>query len=89
MEKTKVNLDCMNTLFAGPLHVSVRTQHTGAGIRITVEDDGAGFDPEDKSKPHTTLDNIRQRLEMMCGGSMAIRSRDGGGTTVTISIPTA
>ena len=44
-------------------------------------------DPSDESKPHTTLTNIRQRLEMMCGGSMNITSRDGGGTVVTITIP--
>ena len=73
--------------YAGPLHVSVRTKRTDTSVEITVEDDGIGFDPEDKSKPHTTLDNIRQRLEMMCGGSLAIRSGDGAGTVVTIFIP--
>ena len=30
---------------------------------------------------------LRQRLEMMCGGSLAIRSGDGTGTVVTIFIP--
>ena len=73
--------------YAGPLHVSIRTKRTDTGVEITVEDDGVGFDPDDESKPHTTLDNIRQRLDMMCGGSLAIRPRDGGGTVVTISIP--
>ena len=52
-----------------------------------MEDDGSGFDPSDESKSHTTLSNIRQRLEMMCGGSMNITSRDGEGTVVTITIP--
>ena len=73
--------------FAGPLHVSVRTRHTDSGTEVTVEDDGSGFDPDDESKQHTTLANIRQRLEMMCGGSLAILPRDGGGTVVTLSIP--
>jgi len=73
--------------YAGPLHIFVRTRHTDTGTEITVEDDGTGFDPDDRSTPHTTLENIRQRLEMMCGGSLAIRSRDGGGTSVTITIP--
>ena len=30
---------------------------------------------------------IRQRLELMCGGSLALRSRSGGGTAVTLTIP--
>ena len=73
--------------YSGPLYVSVRTRKTDAGIEVIVEDNGPGFDPDDESKPHTTLANIRQRLEMMCGGSLAIRSRDGGGTVVIITIP--
>ncbi len=72
--------------YAGPLHVSIRTRHTPSGAEITVEDNGPGFDPNDESKPHPALDNIRQRLEMMCGGTMEIAS-GGGGTRVTVTIP--
>ena len=73
--------------YLGPLHISIRTQHTDSDTEIIVEDTGPGFDPSDKSKPHTTLENIRQRLEMMCGGSMTIKPRKDGGTVVTITIP--
>ena len=73
--------------YSGPLHISIRTQHTDFGAEIIVEDTGPGFDPSDESKPHTTLENIRQRLEMMCGGSMTIKPREGGGTVVTVVIP--
>ena len=73
--------------YSGPLHVSVRTRRTDTGTEVIVEDDGPGFDPDDTSKPHTTLANIRERLEMMCGGRIAIRPRDGGGTVVTLSVP--
>ena len=73
--------------YSGPLHVSVRTRRTEAGIEVIVEDNGPGFDPDDESKPHTTLTNIRQRMEMMCGGSLAIWPRDGGGTVATVTIP--
>ena len=73
--------------YSGPLHVSVRTRRPEAGIEVIVEDNGPGFDPDDESKPHTTLANIRQRMEMMCGGSLAIRPRDGGGTVATVTIP--
>ena len=69
-----------------PLHISIQTRRTDAYVEIIVEDNGPGFDPSDESKPHTTLTNIQQRLEMMCGGSMTIRPREGGGTVVTIKI---
>ena len=72
---------------SAPLRILIRTKHTDFGTEITVEDTGPGFDPSDESKPHTTLENIRQRLEMMCGGSMSIKPREGGGAVVTIMIP--
>lgn len=71
---------------AGPLTVSVRTRQTDAGILITVEDDGKGFDPGDKTKPHSVLDNIESRLKQQCGGTLTIASKPGK-TTVTIFIP--
>ena len=75
-----------------PLHISIRTRHTDSGgsgpsaTEIIVEDNGPGFDPSDERKPHTTLNNIRQRLQMMCGGSMTIQRREGGGTVVKVTI---
>ena len=72
---------------ADPLRISIRTRHTDSGTEVMVEDNGPGFDPSDESKPHTTLNNIRQRLEMMCGGSMTIQPREGGGTVVKVTIP--
>ena len=70
-----------------PLRISVRTRHLDSCTEIVIENTGLDFDPSDDSKPHTTLENIRQRLEMMCGGSLTIKSREGGGTVVTITIP--
>lgn len=72
---------------AGPLRISVRTQQTDAGVLITVEDNGRGFDPSDKTKPHPALDNIESRLKQQCGGSLTISSREGGGTSVKVRIP--
>ncbi len=70
-----------------PLSISIRTRETDSGSEIIVEDNGSGFAPDDDSKPHTALANIRQRLEMMCGGKMTIRPRESGGTLVIVSIP--
>ena len=76
-----------------PLHISIRTRRTDSGgsepsgAEIIVEDTGPGFDSSDESKPHTTLTNIRQRLEMMCHGEMTITPREGGGTVVKVRIP--
>ena len=73
--------------YTGPLHVTIRTYRGNAASVIVVEDDGPGFDPAEQSEACTALTNIRQRLEWMCGGSLEIAPRDGGGTAVTVAIP--
>lgn len=72
---------------SGPLHIWVRTRGTASGSEIVVEDDGPGFDATIADDPHTTLANIRQRLDMMCGGRLDIAAREGGGTVVRVAIP--
>ncbi|MBR3561508.1 MAG: histidine kinase [Oscillospiraceae bacterium] len=73
---------------AGPLHIFIRTRCAESGSVITVEDNGPGFaDAPNDSEPHIALANIRQRLELMCGGSLQIAPREGGGTVVTVTIP--
>ncbi len=73
--------------FAGPFHISIRTRKTDSASEITVADNGSGYDPADDSEPHIALNNIRQRLEMMCGGELTITPNDGGGTVVRVTIP--
>ena len=70
-----------------PLHIAVITRKTDAGSEIIVEDDGSGYAPTDDNEQHTALKNIRQRLEMMCGGKLTITPREGSGTVVTVTIP--
>ena len=70
-----------------PIHISVVTRKTEAAYEITVEDDGPGFNSSDNNEPHIALNNIRERLEMMCHGTLDISSREGGGTRVTVTIP--
>lgn len=70
-----------------PIHISVVTRKTDKAIEILVEDDGPGFEASDNSEPHIALNNIRERLDMMCGGALSICVREGGGTTVKVTIP--
>ena len=41
----------------------------------------------DDSEPHIALANIQQRLEIMCGGTLTVMPREGGGTVVKITLP--
>ena len=69
-----------------PLRISIQTRETDFGSEIIVSDNGPGFETEDDDKPHIALANIRQRLELMCGGKMTITSREGGGTVVKVTL---
>lgn len=75
--------------YAGPFHISIRTRKTDSGSEIVIEDDGRGFDPSDDGEPHIALENIRERLDIMCGGHLTIIPGDNGGTVVTIMVPDA
>ena len=70
-----------------PLHISIVTERMEAGVRITVEDNGPGYDPSKDSEPHATLESIQSRLSSMCGGTLEIVPREAGGTRVTIFVP--
>ncbi|MBQ9403609.1 MAG: histidine kinase [Synergistaceae bacterium] len=73
--------------YAGPFRISIRTRKTDSSSEIVVADNGRGFAPNDDSEQHTALKNIKQRLEIMCGGNLTITPNDGGGTVVTVMIP--
>ena len=72
-----------------PIHISVITRQTDKASEIIVEDDGPGFSPVDDNEPHIALNNIRQRLKLMCNGKLIIAPREGGGTSVKVIIPHA
>ena len=70
-----------------PIHVSVITRKSDTAYEIIVEDDGPGFRSTDNDDPHIALDNIRERLDIMCGGTISISPRQEGGTSVKVTIP--
>jgi signal transduction histidine kinase len=66
--------------------VKVRVDADRFGIRLTVEDDGEGFDPTDVRDDRIGLVSMRSRLEFL-GGDLAIESRPGGPTIVSATLP--
>jgi len=78
---------------ASPDTVQIDIRGLGESVRITVRDDGRGFDvakaahkSRDKADGGFGLFNIRQRIERL-GGSLAIESSPGAGTMVTVVAP--
>ena len=70
--------------------VTVTVVRDAQTFRITVEDNGAGFDLEqlkDMEGTHIGLQNVRERVEQMCHGTMTVESEIGAGTRVTLLIP--
>jgi len=70
-----------------PLSVTVVSRLRDGYAEIIVEDNGPGFSPADSDGPHIALDNIRERLKIMCGGELTVSPRESGGTAVTVRIP--
>ncbi|MBR5903635.1 MAG: histidine kinase [Clostridia bacterium] len=69
--------------------IRVCSWETPSHYRVSIEDDGVGFDTAilDTDRKHIGLRNIRGRLETMVDGTLHIESTPGKGTKVLISIP--
>ena len=70
--------------------VSIAAAETPGFYRLTVTDDGAGFDPQavpDDGERHVGIRNVRERLDRICGGTLSIDSAPGRGSIVTILLP--
>ena len=69
--------------------ITVSTYETDTDYCVCVKDNGVGFDKTafyDKNK-HIGIENIRERLTAMCGGTLTVDSVLGKGTTAVITIP--
>ncbi|MFM7035261.1 MAG: ATP-binding protein [Planctomycetia bacterium] len=55
-------------------------------IRVTVHDDGIGFDPSCVPEDRFGLEGIRQRSRLLAGEAV-IASAPGQGTTITVDLP--
>lgn len=69
--------------------VEISTYETQDAFCVCVKDDGIGFDQNafEDGKKHIGIKNIRERIEVVCGGTLTITSTPGVGTTARITIP--
>jgi signal transduction histidine kinase len=58
----------------------------GDGVTVTIRDEGDGFDPGAPRPGHVGLVSMAERAADL-GGSLALASRPGEGTTVKVSVP--
>ena len=71
---------------ASARHVSVSLTCAEGHLRLTVSDDGVGFNPKEVPDGSNGLASLRQRTADL-GGSLTIRSFPGEGTTLSLSCP--
>lgn len=71
--------------------VSISTKRKSDYIEICIQDNGVGFNQEEKKEDgcsHIGIDNVKNRLKKMCNGELEVKSEIGVGTTVIMRIPT-
>jgi signal transduction histidine kinase len=72
---------------AGASRIGVELDLNPAGTRLTVVDDGAGFDPSDPRvrSQHLGVTVMAERARAV-GGRLDLRSSPGAGTTVAVEV---
>ena len=71
---------------ANASNATLRIARDGDRVRLSVTDDGAGFEPDTVPRGHLGLIGMRQRVELV-GGELRIESHAGQGTTIEASVP--
>ena len=68
--------------------VTLRTAENADHYLIIIKDDGVGMaQAQPDGRSHIGIENVRSRLEAMCGGTMRIESTVDVGTTVVLTLP--
>ena len=66
--------------------IRIDLRSSGDDLRLTVADDGVGFDAEGGVSSGLGLTSMKERVEAL-GGTLAVRSRAGAGTTLDVRVP--
>jgi signal transduction histidine kinase len=72
---------------ASASRVTLSLQYDSASVRLTIQDNGAGFNPDDP-QGGLGLKNIQERAAAL-GGRAAIQSAPGAGASIFVEIPYA
>jgi PAS domain S-box-containing protein len=77
-----------NTIrYAEASNIGILLERKAGMVRVFVEDNGIGFNPEDvQTDEHVGLVGMRERAEML-GGSLTIESTPGRGTSIILEVP--
>jgi PAS domain S-box-containing protein len=67
-------------------HVNIRLAHGDGYWRLSIQDDGRGFDPSRKRRSGIGLIGMRERVQIL-QGNLSIVTAPGGGTLVEASVP--
>jgi two-component system, NarL family, sensor kinase len=71
-------------------HASIEVTQTNGAVTLRIADDGRGFDPETAAARrvagHMGL-SILEELALVSGGTLAVESAPGAGTTVRLEVP--
>jgi two-component system, NarL family, sensor kinase len=71
---------------AGARRVQITLTTTPAWVRLVVEDDGRGFDPDQSPAGRFGLAGINERIGLL-GGVLHLRSAPGAGTQIEATVP--
>lgn len=71
---------------AAPSNVRVELGTATRGVRLVIEDDGRGFDPDSVGDGHFGLIGMRERARLL-GGSIHVESAPAKGTRVLVEVP--
>jgi PAS domain S-box-containing protein len=71
---------------ANASNATIRIWREGEQVRLSVSDDGGGFDPDAVPRGHLGLIGMRQRVDLV-GGELRVESRTGKGSTIEAAVP--
>jgi signal transduction histidine kinase/predicted hydrocarbon binding protein len=86
----RIAQEALNNIYkhAGAEQVTLHLSYPDRTVRLSIEDDGRGFDPADL-KPHTLGLGIMRERAQKIGAALTIESQIGEGTVVTVQCPIA